>query len=139
MNPRTYATRFLLIMACVLGFAIAPGPIYAGDLLAECVTNLNIFRGCFASDTTTLTGVDVQQFQGHDVQCTITRNPGNARLFVSATTFGFLDEPLTRNRTCNITIIGTTNCNDSVTVQELSRHEYAVWARLARAECKGEL
>ena len=138
MNPRTYATRFLILMTGILGFAAAQGPIYAGDL-ADCVINLDIARGCFVGDTTTLKGVLVQQFQGHDVQCLIERNPGNARLFVSALTIGGLKDNKNRNRTCNIMIDGTANCNDSVTELNLSRKDYAAWALLARAECKAAL
>ena len=138
MKSRKYATRFLLIMTGILGFAAAQKTIYAGDL-ADCVMNLDIARGCFVGDTTTLKGVLVQQFQGHDVQCLIERNPGTARLFVSAFTTGVLKDNRNRNRTCNITITGTGSCNQSVTELALSRKDYAAWALLARAECKAAL
>ena len=132
--------HLILIITGILGFAIAPGPVYAGDL-ADCVRTLDIAKGCYTENTTTLKDVIVSRFQGHDVQCLIVKNPGNARLFVSATTFGFLQDGKNRNRTCAVTITGVGGVCDGLggVEQNLSHKDYAAWSRLATAECRDEL
>ena len=58
MNTRVYATRFLLIMTAILGFAAAQGPMYAGTL-AECVAALTAAKTCFDDNANAVTGVSV--------------------------------------------------------------------------------
>ena len=93
MKPRTYATRFLLIMTGILGFAAAQGPIYAGTLL-DCLDILETAKDCYkCPNTGDLKTVTVQAFPGHDVQCDIKREPGNATLTLLAQTTGPIGPP----------------------------------------------
>ena len=89
MNPRKYATRFLLTLTAILGFAAAQGPIYAGTL-CDCLAALDAKKTCFEAATGAVTAVSVNRFPtGHFLQCTITRaSAGNARLILIADRIG---------------------------------------------------
>ena len=139
MNPRTYATRFLLIMTGILGFAVAQGPIYAGTL-CECLAELEARKTCFEANTGAVTAVTVSRFPtGHYLQCTIQaeRNVGGgtASLILIADRIG--DNPGNQNQTYSMIINGLGPCpGGGTTIQNLSKKEQAAWASLASAECR---
>ncbi len=136
MNPRTYATRFLLIMIGILGFAAAQGPIYAGTL-CDCVTELADRRACL-DGTGAVTAVTTTNFKpASQFQCTIQTATATLTLAVDFT--GFLDQPQSLNLRCQISSTGAGACGGTVVVSGLSRTEQAAWATLARAECRDAL
>ena len=85
MNPRTYATRFLLIMTAILGFAAAQGPMYAGTL-AECLADFTAKKTCFDDNTVRPTSVTLTRFGQNQFQCAI--QSGSARIALVADRFG---------------------------------------------------
>ena len=140
MKSRTYATRFLLIMTAILGFTAAQGPIYAGDL-SDCLAILETAKDCYkCPNTGDLKTVTVEAFPGHDVQCDITREPGNATLTLIAQTTGFIGAPRSRVRRCSVDITGLGACpGPPATAADLSRSDYAAWAVIVREECKAAM
>ena len=133
MNPRTYATRFLLIMTGILGFAAAQGPIYAGTL-CECVTNFTAKRTCFDANTGDVDLVVFSRGGTNQRQCEI--RSGNARLFLVADFQGSRKDPQNLNFKCTISITGLPACNGFAQVNNLSQKDQASWRSLARSECR---
>ena len=138
MNPRAYATRFLLIMTAILGFAAAQGPIYAAPgTLCDCVTELAERRACL-DGTGDVTSVTTTNFKpASQFQCTIATDTATLTLAVDFT--GFLNQPQSLNLRCQISSTGAGACGPTKVVSGLSRQEQAAWATLARAECRDAL
>jgi len=130
MNARKYATRFLLIMTCILGFAAAPGPIYAQGL-ADCVADLAGAKTCFDNNTGAVTTVTLTRFRNGGIQCLI--QSGSARMFLVSDFIGL--DPSNLNLTCVITITNLPACNRGDATDMLTRKEQAAWKHLVRAEC----
>ncbi len=139
MNPRTYAIRFLLIMTCILSFAAAQGPIYAGPL-DDCLDNLETAATCFDANTGAVDQVSITRFRsGNHLQCRI--RSGGATLVLLSDFMGNKKEPQDLNLRCQIQTSGVTTggCNGSSTVNNLSRREQARWSAAVRAECRDAL
>ena len=134
MNLRTYATRFLLIMTAILGFAVAQGAMYAGTL-CECLTEFIEAKTCFDDNTGAVTLVTLTRFGQNQFQCEI--RSGAARIALVSDIFGLISRP-NPNLICQIQTSGVPagGCNGVATTFNLTEKDQAAWRSLVRAECR---
>ena len=137
--------KIKLIVACgtfalAVSFATAPGPSYAGSL-SECVTILENARTCLENDGATPITANNMNFPANELQCTILLDDGvglDARFIILAQAVGFLGNPFDREFKC-VVIIEQSGCNRLEQSTDLDRMDYAIWATIARAECRAAL
>lgn len=90
MKKCMYASRFLVIITGILGFAAAPGPVYA-DTLEQCATDLTDALICWDANATPNGFVQLRRTKRGIVSCQVGQNP---TLFFQVDFQGFWTNPL---------------------------------------------